>query len=260
MPPFVDTLVIARLTGTAVTDPDPTALPATLDAGYAVQDDLHRRLTAAGYGRRCGWKIGCTTPVMQQYLNIDSPCAGGLFTTAVLQSPAEVPFAGYAAPGVECEIAVRLGADLPRTGTAYDRHAVSGAVAQVHAAIEIVDQRLAGWRDLATPVLVADDFFQAGAVVGPPVDFDPGMDLAALTGEMTVNGASVGTGRGGDVLGHPLDALAWLANQRLAQGSALRQGDLVLTGSVVQTHWVAAGDTVTARIAGLGDARVTFTA
>jgi 2-oxo-3-hexenedioate decarboxylase/2-keto-4-pentenoate hydratase len=256
---FIDVLVNSRLNGTPVSGLDPAALPATLDDGYGVQDKLHRQLTEAGLGRRCGWKIGCTTAVMQQYLKIDSPCAGGLFSTAVLQSPARVRFGDYAAPGVECEIAVRLGADLARAASAHDRHSVAGAVAQVHAAIEIVDQRLADWCDLATPVLVADDFFQAGAVIGPPADFDPAMDLAAVRGELTVNGKIIGSGLGADVMGHPLDALAWLANQRLAQGYGLRQGDLVLTGSVVQTHWVDAGDSVVARIAGLGDARVTFT-
>lgn len=256
---FIDTLVTARLDGTPVAGLDPAGLPATLADGYAAQETLHVRLTEAGMGRRCGWKIGCTTVVMQQYLNIDSPCAGGLFTTTVLQTPARVPFAGYVVPGVECEIAVRLGTDLPRAAAAHDRHSVAGAVAQVHAAIEIVDQRLADWRDLKTPVLVADDFFQAGTVLGPPVDFEPETDLAVCVGEMTVSGQSVGTGRGADVLGHPLDALAWLANQRIARGTALRQGDLVLTGSVVQTHWVAAGDHVVARIAGLSDARVMFT-
>lgn len=256
---FVDALTTARLRGAPVASLDPAEMPAVLDEAYMVQDTLHRRLTDAGHGRRCGWKIGCTTTVMQNYLNIDSPCAGGLFASTVLQSPAEVPFADYVAPGVECEIAVRLGADLPRAATAHDRHSVAHAVAQVHAAIEIVDQRLANWRDLATPVLVADDFFQAGAVIGPPADFEPDMDLASLSGEMTVNGHSVGSGRGADVMGHPLDALAWLANQRVAQAHGLRQGDLVLTGSVVQTHWVDSGDRVAARIAGLGDARVTFT-
>jgi len=257
---FVDILLAARRKGVPVTGLNDVPLPATLDDAYGIQDTLHRRLVEAGLGRHCGWKIGCTTRVMQQYLNIKSPCAGGLFAATVLQSPAQVRHAAYVRPGVECEIAVRLGDDLPASGLGpYDRQSVAGAVAQVHAAIEIVDERFTDWREQATPVLVADDFFQAGAVIGPPVDYDPGMDLAAVRGEMLVNGQSAGSGYGEDVMGHPLDALAWLANLRNARGSALRQGDLVLTGSVVQTRWIDAGDRVVARIASLGDAQVTFT-
>ncbi len=256
---IVDELVAARLHGAPLTDMDRSIMPVSLEQGYAVQDALHRRLGETVLGRRCGWKIGCTTQVMQQYMQIDSPCAGGVFASTVLVSPVDVPYAAYVRPGVECEIAVRLGDDLPAAGAPYDRAAVAAAVAHVHAAIEIVDERFTNWRDQETPVLVADDFFQAGAVIGPPVDFTPGMDLAAVAGDMSVNGRLIGQGMGADVLGHPLDALAWLANLLAGRGLGLEQGDLVLTGSVVQTRWVDAGDTVVLRIAGLGDARVTFT-
>ena len=48
-------------------------------SAYAVQDALHRHLVAAGRGPLAGHKIGCTTAVMQQFLGIANPCAGGVF-------------------------------------------------------------------------------------------------------------------------------------------------------------------------------------
>jgi 2-keto-4-pentenoate hydratase len=75
---------------------------------------------------------------------------------------------------------------------------------------------------------------------------------------MTINGVKVGRGLGGDVLGHPLNALAWLANLRAAQGRPLCAGAFVLLGSVVETKWLARGDHVEIAIEGLGTASAGF--
>jgi 2-oxo-3-hexenedioate decarboxylase/2-keto-4-pentenoate hydratase len=75
---------------------------------------------------------------------------------------------------------------------------------------------------------------------------------------MLINGESVGSGIGADVLGHPLSALAWLANTMAERGRPLRAGMVVSTGSIVSTKWPKAGDTVTAAIDGLGEAVAHF--
>src|SRR5215831_4625929 len=75
--------------------------------GYVVQEALHDLLTAAGFGPIAGHKIGCTTPVMQAYLGINSPCAGRVHTRTVHDGLARVRHADYVRVGVECEIAVR---------------------------------------------------------------------------------------------------------------------------------------------------------
>ena len=77
--------------------------------------------------------------------------------------------------------------------------------------------------------------------------------LAGLQGCMTINGQEVGRGRGELVMGHPLSALAWLANARIEQGlPALGRGEFVLLGSVVATQWLNAGDKVGIEIESLG--------
>jgi 2-keto-4-pentenoate hydratase len=225
---------------------------------YAIQDALHARLAAAGRGPLLGYKIGCTTPVMQRFLGIDNPCAGGVLAPGVQRRDGSFRHADFLRVGVECEIAVALARDLPPEQAPYDRHQVGDAVGACMAAIEVVDDRYEDYRALDPLTLVADDFFHAGCVLGEPVPDWRGLDLPALVGRMTINGAEVGRGRGGDVLGHPFAALAWLANLCAAHDRPLRAGAFVLLGSVVETRWLAPGDRVEIAIEGLGTASATF--
>lgn len=211
---------------------------------YQVQDLLLKRLVQLDGVGFAGHKIGSTTPVMQEYLGIANPCAGRLRQSMTHHARAEFHPRGRAVLGVECEIAVRIGTDLPPSGAPYDHAGVVGAVGTCMAAIEVVEDRYVDWRSLDTPTLIADNFFNVGAVTGTEfTDFDP-VDLDTVTASMTIDGVVVGEGRGSDVLGHPLDALVWLANNASARGIALSTGEIVLLGSLVETHWVAPGSRV----------------
>jgi 2-keto-4-pentenoate hydratase len=233
--------------------------PADVDAAYTVQDELHRQLTAAGLGPLAGHKIGCTTAVMQAFLKIPTPCAGGVFERTVHRSPAQVRHGGFVRLGVECEIVVRLGADLG-PGTQHTRASVASAVAACMAGMELVDARYTDYTTLDTPTLVADDFFDAGCVLGAERTGWRAIDLAACEGVTRINGVEVGRGRGADVMGHPLEALAWLARLKASRGQWLRAGEFVFLGSVVETRWVSPGDHVVMDIAGLGAVEASFPA
>ena len=222
--------------------------PANEAEAYAVQAALHEML-APDLGERVGYKIGCTTPVMQAYLGIPSPCSAGVFTSGVHASGVTVRAADYRRIGIECEIAVRLGRDIGGPGP-FAAGDVADAVAETMAAIEIVDDRYADWRSTDTPTLIADDFFAAGCVLGPPVR-DAGHP-AAFTGTTTINGVEVGRGMGRDVMGHPYNALAWIASSLAARGTPLRKGEIVLLGSLVETKWLEAGDYAVIAVSGLG--------
>jgi len=234
----------------------PACVPADEREAYAVQAALHRCLTEAGWGEVVGYKIGCTTPVMQAYLGIPNPCAGGVFASTVQHERGTLAPDQCIRVGVECEIAVALGTDLPPAGAPYDRARVAAAVRACMAAIEVVDDRYVDYRSLDTPTLIADDFFGAGCVLGRPSEgFDP-FALASVTATMRIGGETVGSGTGTDILGHPLDALVWLANSMADRGLALRAGEVVLLGSLVQTHWLEPGDTVVIANEPLGEVRL----
>lgn len=248
-----DILARARLDGALVAPLPAACRPATITEGYAIQHLLHARLAAAGRGGFGVQKIGCTTPVMQDYMGIDHPCAGAIRETGVHRDAADLRHGDFRRVGVECEIAVRLSADLGREGAPFTRDGVAAAVGACMVAIEIVDDRYTDFTTLGTPTLIADDFFAAGCVLGAPVEDWRALDLAAARGTMTVNGADAGTGTGAAVMGHPLEALAWLARARHQEGRPLAAGDTVLTGSIVKTRWLDAGSTVVVAVEGLGE-------
>jgi 2-keto-4-pentenoate hydratase len=226
--------------------------------GYRIQDAVHD-LLAADFGARVGYKIGCTSAVMQQYLNIPHPCGGGVFANGVHPSGASLRANDFVRVGVECEIAVRLAHDLDDSHAPFSADAVAQAIDAYLPAIEIVDDRYADWQSLGAPTLVADDFFAAGCVLGEAVPRSNAPDLLSVVGRALINGYEVSRGTGADVLGHPHHALAWLANHLATSGKGLRAGEIVLTGSLVKTLWLGSDDSVVMDLSGLGSVAVSFT-
>jgi 2-oxo-3-hexenedioate decarboxylase/2-keto-4-pentenoate hydratase len=235
----------------------PTELrPPSEAEGYALQAASNAALTAGGLGAAVGHKIGCTTPVMQAFLGIHAPCSGEVFAATVAQGRARLRAKDYRRLGVECEIVVTLARDIAPGEAPFDREKVGRAVGAVMAGIEIVDDRYADYKSFGVPSLIGDNFFNAGCVLGKPVTDWRRLDLAALKGRTLINGAEAGRGSGAMVLGHPLEALAWLANARAARGLGLKRGEFVFLGSLVETKWLNAGDHVRIEIAELGEIEV----
>ena len=254
-----EALSLARRGGPATNLPPEEFQPSTVEEGYDVQEVLHQILSDDGWGALVGHKIGCTTQVMQQYLSIDHPCAGEVFESSVHHGSAELPLSQFHRIGVECEIAARLSKPLGDIGTPYTRENVRGAVGALMAGIELVDDRYVNYPSFPAPTLIADDFFNVGVVLGEEVEDWQSLDLENIEGAMIIDGAEVGRGRGADILGHPMEALAWLANHRIARGMPLEAGTFIMLGSVVKTvHFDKAAD-VTIRFEGLGEASVQFT-
>ena len=232
--------------------------PGDAAEAYEVQQALNTRLGGLGLGPVAGHKIGCTSKVMQNYLKIEEPCSGGIYGNTVFHEQGERSHGAYSRPGVECEIAVGLGATLGSEGAPYTGESVADAVESVMAAIEIVDDRFVDYTKLALPTMLADDFFNCGCVLGAPATDWSKLDIAALHCEMFINGENIGSGFGRDVMGHPFNVLAWLANSLIARGRELRAGEFVLTGSSVQTYWCEPGNEVRVEIEALGTAEMRF--
>ena len=225
---------------------------------YQLQAAVQRHLSVGGYGEPVGRKIGCTTTVMQEYLKIPNPCAGLVYAPTVRERAGEFDFSSFLHVGVECEIVVRLDDDLPASGAPYTRSTVSPAVQAVMCGIEVVDDRWVDYGSMDVATLIADDFFGAGCVLGEPVTAWRELELESLTGSMSINGVEVGSGLGGDIMGHPLEALAWLANTAALHGIPLREGEFIFLGSIVETKWLEPGDLVEIEISGLGSASARF--
>ncbi len=237
--------------------PPEVARPKSLKEAYAAQEAFQALRTEQGRGAIAGYKHALTSRIMQDLTGIDHPCIGGIFETTIHRSPATVRADEFVGLGIECEIAVRLGADLGPKDTPYGREDVAVAVATCAPAIELIEDRAADYSKVTALPLIAENAWNGGIVLGREVADWTALDLENLRGEMAINGQAVGEGHGRDVMGHPFEPLAWLANTLIARGKHLRAGMVVMTGSIVTTKHPKPGDEVTVSVEGLGPAAMT---
>ncbi len=151
-----------------------TAAPATPAEGYRLQYQVATKLGAVP---PAGFKIGATTKQMQNILGLTGPAGGFVPKEGLRSTPAAFRYADFLNPGVECEVGLRLGQDVPHG--AHTRESVAAAVAEVFPAIEIVEKRYGDLAELGTPSLIADQVFHAAGVLGAPTPNWSALDLGA---------------------------------------------------------------------------------
>ena len=232
-------------------------MPRDLDEAYVVQREFQRHISEER-GAIAGYKLAYTTAALQEANGVSDPCLGIILEDNIHLSPSTLKADDYVQLALECEVAVRLGTDLVPSGAPYDRGRVSEAVESLTAAFELVDIRRTPGMDPKVQFItgVAANIFNAGVVLGEPVANWRDLDLQAAYGSMTINGEMVGDGHGSDVMGHPLEPLAWLANKLAEQGLGLTAGMVIITGSIVSPKPVKPGDTASIMIEGLGGAEL----
>jgi 2-keto-4-pentenoate hydratase len=230
--------------------------PGSLDEAYALQDAVHRHFMAAGWGPLGGQKIALTSRAVQELCGVDQPAGGAIFASTIHGSPATLRIGDFVRLGLEFELGLRLGRDLPAAAAPYDRASVAPAVATCMAAFELIEDRDADYADLDAASILTDKCWCGGVVLGPEVADWRTLDLATAAVELSWNGEIVDAGTTGAAMGHPFEALAWLANLLAGRGRGMKAGEIVITGSALKTRFPQAGDTVTYRIAGLGETTV----
>jgi 2-keto-4-pentenoate hydratase len=105
------------------------------------------------------------------------------------------------------------------------------AVAECFIALELVGRRVGDDVPLNKVSSIADFALDVAVIRGTPIPDWERLDLAALPVRAVLDGATMATGTGAMVLGHPLKALLWLATVLAKRGDRLRNGDIVLTGT-----------------------------
>ena len=227
--------------------------PSSKEEAYAIQDAFVA-LRADDLGAIAGYKIALSSVEMQRFVGVHEPQAGVMLESTLHRTPARLRAADYVHLIVEFEIAVRMSGDLPAADAPYTRAQIAEYVGSVMPAIEIADDRNADYSQLARhPLeLIADNGWNEGAVLGVPLEDWRSLDLGAVRGVLTINGRKVGEGVGAAALGHPLDAVAWIANHLAAHGRGLVFRDVVITGSIITTKTVQPGDLVRFEVDRLG--------
>ncbi len=243
---LVELLLAAREHHRPAAPPSETRALAPVDA-YAVQDRLRESLVARGE-RVVGWKAGFTNKATQTMFATDAPVCAFLLASGVFPSRAEVPASRFVTLVVEAEVAFVMKADLAGPGVTPARALL--AVAGALPALELVDFRYTG-KPVATD-LIADGVYANAIVVGAPMTDVSQMDLSVEGLVYELNGTVAATNAAAEVMGNPLNSLAWIANHLGARGLGLSAGDLVMSGSISQLLRPKSGDVVRATFTRLG--------
>jgi 2-keto-4-pentenoate hydratase len=223
--------------------------PRTRAEGYAVQAALAARSPRPLFG----WKIAATSVAGQRHLNVDGPLAGRLFGERVFEPGTDVPFGANSMRVAEAEFAFRMATDLPPRREPYTVDEALAAVATLHPAIEIPDSRYDDFTIVGAAQLIADDACAHYFVLGPATTEDwRRMDLVEHPVLGIVADRETRAGKGGNVLGDPRLALAWLVNELSGIGVTLRAGEVVTTGTCIVPLPIAPGDRVRADFGVLG--------
>lgn len=228
--------------------------PTDVVGAYAVQS-INTRYWQAQGRRIVGRKAGLTAKAVQQQLGVDQPDFGVLFDDMAVTDGGVLNPARCLQPKAEAEIAFVLAADLPSPKTTAEQ--VAAAVATVHAAIEIVDSRIEGWK-IAFADTVADNGSSAFFVLAEAGKPLLGLDLLSAGMVMQINGEIVSLGTGAAALGHPLNAAAWLARTLATRGEPLKAGDILLAGALGPMVAIQPGDRVEAFVGGIGSCSFTY--
>lgn len=203
------------------------------------------RLLQAQMGAPVGYKAGLTNPAVQKRFEHDAPVWGVLYAPMLLKSGASVEAAFGARPLFEADLLVRVSDEAINRAASIDD--VLRAIDQVIPFIELPDLVV---QTPAPPKLNGAGItaINVGArlgVLGTPIAVAGSAGLAdALRDFVAIvktDGNEIDRGKGSDVLGHPLNAVVWLAKDMAKSGAAMKKGDLISLGSFSRLHPPKAG-------------------
>lgn len=216
-------------------------------AGYRAAARLHAARLARGW-KLVGRKIGFTNRTLWSRYGVYEPMWGALYDRTVIFAQgdrATVPLAGLAQPRIEPEVCFGLRAPPPVTP---DAGALLGAIEWIAHSVEIVQCHHPDWK-LKIADCTADNGLHGRLVVGTRIPVrdltELGSRLPGLKVELRKGGTVVDRGVGANVLGSPLEALAFLVEvlSRQADAPPLAAGEIVSTGTLTDAHPVAPGET-----------------
>ena len=238
--------LVAARKGAALV-PHADALPPDRGAALQVQDHTLAALGAIG-----GWKVGAKDAQSE-------PGCSPLPASGVFPSGAKLIGAPWRLRGIEVEVGVRLGRDLVASDAAPGREAIQAAIASIVPIIEVVETRLADWRE-SDPLAQLGDLQNHGALI---VGADSSMpfadvDLRTVQAYLAFDGQPVASTVGANPAADIWRLLGWLALHCTQRGQPLRAGQVITTGSCTGVLFADEGTRVQAQLAGIGTVELQF--
>ncbi|MSQ66477.1 MAG: hypothetical protein EXR37_09225 [Limnohabitans sp.] len=245
-------------TGEPFTGLAPDFAPGDVMQAYATQDAFiatqaqQRRTSISGY------KIAITTPVMREFVGFDDAVSGCVLADTVFQTGHTVVSAARQHLIIEFELALQFARDVPERKAPWTADSILDFIACAYPSLEIADDRRALYPDLKQNFfsLVAENAWNHGVVLGSQIDKARFDDLWQSTGTAYVDAQPIGSGHSRDVMGHPLQAMAWIANHFQQLGHRFKAGQWVTTGSWLASFFPVSGQDLRFEIAGCADVTV----
>lgn len=227
-------------------DASPDSGPVSVQNAYAVQRAVWREM--AGEVRPATWKVGA--PNRQT-----APTAAAVFPQRVAHcvagDSARFSADDFRTLGIEAEIAVCFGRDLPARAEPYTPEEIRAAIASAHVAMELIDTRLAD-PDAAGPLWrLADNLLNGGLVIGEAIPNWRELDFSGLTVRVHANGLCLA-----ETIGRPpLDDLFYCLPWWLTHNGGAQAGDIVTTGAWNGMHPVNLPAETSVEFVGVGSVR-----
>jgi 2-keto-4-pentenoate hydratase len=231
------------------TTPLPAAerAPSSRAEAYAVQDRMAELIGE----NVAGWKVGAAVRAVQVFEGHDGPLPGRVFADCLLDSPARFPSKRVRGAKVECEFAMRLMQDLPRSSTPFEPANLAD-VLTFHPAIELSATRYAPGTGNRTPTTydgIADNGSGAAAVLGAAVSNWRDLPFETMTIDARLDGSPPIQMYSPHYRRRPLDITAETFSDLHARGIDLPAGTCLLTGSLSLPTPIRPGQTLTVKFA-----------
>jgi 2-keto-4-pentenoate hydratase len=223
------------------------------DAHTICETIIQRRLDAGA--KLVGYKVGFTNIPVREKMGLPDSTYGYELDNMVLENGGELHMSELIAPKIECEICFKLSRDLSGKGLTVEQ--VMDATEAVSASFEICDARIKDWQ-CPYPDFFADNGFSARIVLSGRWVPVGEVDLLDETVVLTQDGAKLAEGKGAMAMGHPANAVSWLAGKLADRGKGLKAGQLVMTGTLTPILPIEKGSTYVASFSTLGEVKKTF--
>ncbi|MBS0547945.1 MAG: 2-keto-4-pentenoate hydratase [Proteobacteria bacterium] len=239
----VQRLLEARRTGRQIAVP--FAMPDRA-AVYAIQDGV-----AKATGPVSGWKVGARTPTAD-------PNPAPLLAGALVKSPATFDGKAMHMIGVEVEISFHIAKDIPAREAPVGRDEALAAVGDAFVGMEIVDTRLADFKNAEPEWLLADNQMNHALVIGGSIRDWKGLDWANLQVRQIIDGKVEVDQKGGLGSVDPTRPLAWMIDHAVRRRGGIRKGQAITTGSWTGLRYYPPGTRARGEFVGLGAVEASF--
>ncbi len=124
--------------------------------------------------------------------------------------------------------------------------------------MEIVDTRLANFKQVDPEWLLADNQMNHALVVGSSIRDWKALDWAGLQVRLVVDGETIVDQKGGLGAVDPVRPLAWMIDHAVRLRGGIRKGQAITTGSWTGLRYFSSGSRAKGEFVGLGAVEASF--